>query len=256
MKTLSVSLFFVLFSNAYAEDLITPNERFIDSKTNKLVRVCEVNGNDLVVKEQCGKFWEAFPRKREEIFREVNTFKDINKEDLALFPIREKDGSVKMYFGVVANLYENGRVHMLQSETKKTGFSKGATHFDFDSKFLVKLDKKHPLLANEKLCAKEDMDIVYSYNESHKYSVKKGESVILKGIFENQTAVISLESKWNNFWGYGLNNQLTVDLAKLEVCEGDKKSVVVDDTSRSLEKEKAATEETTKSENKSEAVAK
>ena len=258
MKTLSLGLFFTLFSHSYAEDVISPLERFVDSKTGKLVRVCEVKGTELVVKEVCGKHWETFPRKREELYREVKTYNEISKGDLGLFPVKQKDGTIQIHFGKVETLYENGQVHVMQSESKKTGFSKGATHFNFDSRLLVKLDKKHPLLSYSFMCAKEDTKITYSYNEGHTYSVKKGEKVALKGIFDNQTAVISLDNAWNNFWGYGLNNQLTVDLAKLEICEDDKKSALVDDTSRASTKEAAAIEDssTVNTKDKSESIAK
>jgi hypothetical protein len=236
MKTLSVGLLFVLLSNSYAEEVITPKDRFIDSKTNKLLRICEVKNSELVVKEECGKYWESFPRKREELYKEVDTYKDFTKNELVLFPVKNKDGTTQIHFGQVANLYENGLMHVFQSESKKTGFSKGAEHYDFDYRYAIKLDKLHPLLAHAYLCAKEDTKIPYSYNEDHSYSVKKGEKVALKGIFENQTAVISLGSSWDNFWGYGNNNQLTVGLSQLEVCESDKESVSTDNTSRANNK--------------------
>lgn len=243
MKTLSVSLFFVLFSTSYAEDIISPKERLLDLKTNKLVRICEINGSEIVVKAECGKNWDALSRTREQLAREVENFNGISKNDLALFPVKQKNGTVKMEFGKIDNIYENGKIHVLQSEAIKTGFSKGATHYTFDSQLLIKLDKNHPLLTNANMCAKEDTEITYSYNQGHRYSVKKGEKVTLKGIFENKTAVISLNSTWNNFWGYGLNNQLTVDLAKLEVCESDKQAVSVDNTSRANTKEPASTQD-------------
>lgn len=256
MKTLSVSLFFVLFSTSYAQDLISPKERLLDTKTNKLVRICEVKGSDIVVKEECGKGWKELPRTREQLAREVDNFKEISKNDLGLFPVKQKDGTIKMEFGKIDNIYENGKVHVLQSEAQKTGFSKGATHYTFDSQLLIKLDKKHPLLANANMCAKEDTEITYSYNQGHSYSVKKGEKVALKGIFENQTAVISLNGTWNNFWGYGLNNQLTVDLAKLEVCESDKQAISVDNTSRASAKAPASVEDSAPASDKSNSVSK
>lgn len=236
MKAISVGLLFVLLSNSYADEVITPKDRFIDSKSGKLLRICEAKNSGLVVKEECGKNWESFPRKREELYKDVDTYKDLAKNDLVLFPVKNKDGTIKMHFGEVANLYENGSLHVFQTESKKTGFSKGATHYDFDYSYAIKINKKHPLLAHAYLCAKEDTKIPYSYNEDHSYSVKKGEKVSLKGIFENQTAVISLGSSWDNFWGYGLNHQLTVDLSQLEVCESDKESVSTDDTSRANNK--------------------
>lgn len=236
MKTLSAGLLLILLSNSYAQEVITPNDRFLDSKTGKLLRVCEVKNDELVAKEACGKHWEAFPRKRAELSKELDAYKDLKKGDLILFPVKQYDGSIKTAFGQVSSFYENGMMHVFQSESKKTGFSKGATHFDFDYRLAIKLDKKHPLLEHSSLCAKEDTTIPYSYNEGHEYSVKKGEKVILKGIFENQTALISLGSTWDNFWGYGLNNQLTVDLSKLEVCESDKAPLAIDDSSRAKTK--------------------
>lgn len=171
----------------------------------------------------------------------ISSYQDLKKNDLALFPVKQKDGTVKMEFGQVANLYENGLTHVLQSESKKSGFSKGATHWNFDSKHIIKLDTKHPLLSHANLCAKEDIKITYSYNEGQSYSVKKGEIVALKGIFENQTAVIKLGGLWDNFWGYGLNNQLTMDLAQLEVCESDRESIAAaaNDSSRANHKDVA-----------------
>lgn len=243
MKTLSLSLLFVLASNSYAQETFSPDERFMDSKTKKLVRVCEVKNGELVVKQECGKHWDVLPRKREEIYKEVSSYKDLNKSDLALFQVKQKDGTVKTEFGEVSHLYENGLVQIMQTEAKKTGFSKGAQHWTFDSKHIIKLDKKNPLLSNANMCAKEDTKITYSYNEGHSYTVKKGEKVALKAIFENQTAVVSLDSSWDNFWGYGLNNQLTVDLAKLEVCESEKQSIAADDSSRANHKEPASVQE-------------
>ncbi|MBC7712494.1 MAG: hypothetical protein H7177_04120 [Rhizobacter sp.] len=232
MKILSVGFLSLLIANSYAEDAITPKDRFLDIKTGKLLRICEGKDSDLVVKEECGKSWQAFPRKREELAREVDTNKGIAKHDLVLFPVMQKDKTIKIEFGQAANIYENGSVHVFQSESQKTGFSKGATHYTFDSSYIIKLDKKHPLLSHASLCAKDDTEIQYSYNTGHSFSLKKGEKVALKGIFENQTAVISINGIWNNLLGYGLNNQLTVDLTKLEVCEDDKQAPSVDDTSR------------------------
>jgi hypothetical protein len=234
MKSLSACLFLILLSNSYAEEATSPNDRYLDSKTGKLVRICEMKNGEPVVKEVCGKHWDVLPRKRSEISKEIPAYKDVKVGDLILFPLKQYDGSVKLAFGEISYLYENGMMHVFQSESQRTGFTKGATSYDFDYRHAIKLDPKNPLLAHGSMCAKEDTVIPYSYNENHEYKVKKGEKVVLKGVFENnQTALISFNNTWYSIWGYGHNNQLEIDLSKLEVCEDDKAALsVVNDTSR------------------------
>ncbi len=243
MKSLSLSLLILVASNSYAEEVITPSDRFLDKKTGKYLYVCETNGDELITKESCGKYWDKYPRKREDLIKEVKAYKDINKYDVVMIPIKDKNGDTKMILGKVSWMYENGRISVMEYYTKRFGYSPGTTHWTIDYSGVTKLNDSHPLAKQAEMCAKEDTDIIYNYDDKRKFSLKKGEKVAMKGIFDNGTAAISLYNIGDNFLGYGLDNKLPISLSKLEVCESDKDKMVVDDSSRSHTKPIDTTED-------------
>jgi hypothetical protein len=235
MKSFSFYLLFIT-ANSFASEVITESDRFIDSKTGKYVRVCETINDELVVKESCGKYWEKFPRKREELIKEVKDYKDLQEKAIVMIPIKNKKGDIKMVLGRVSFMYENGRIDVMEYYSKRFGFSPGTTNWNIGYNGITKLDKTHQLLSHKELCAKEDTEITYNYDDEKKFTIKKGERVILKGIFENGIAMISLNSISDNFLGYGLDNQLPISLSKVEACTDLKETALINDSSRTSNK--------------------
>lgn len=243
MKVLSLSLIcLAMMGHSYAET-ITPSDRFYDNKTKKYLYVCETNGDELIAKESCGKFWDKFPRKREDLIKEVSTYKDLNKHDLVMITIKDHNGNPKTIIGKISWMYENGRIDVMEYYTQRFGYNPGTTHWSIDYRGVTKLNDKHPLAKHAELCAKEDTEITYNYNNKRKFSIKKGEKVALKGIFDNGTAAVSLYNIGDNFLGYGMDNKLPLSLDKLEVCESEKTGLAIDDSSRSQTKPEAAVQE-------------
>lgn len=177
MKLLLFPLMFISSHIFASEEIITENDRFIDSKTGKYMRVCEIKNGELVVKESCGKFWETFPRKREDLIKEVKTYKDLEERALVLVPVKNRNGDTKMALGKVSFMYENGQINVMEYYSKRFGYNPGTTNWKFDYRLIKKLDKNHPLLNHSELCAKEDTEINYNYNDNRKFSLKKGEKV-------------------------------------------------------------------------------
>ncbi len=228
MKLTSLCLLLVA-ANSYAET-IEPTDRFIDKKTGKYVSVCEEKEGKLIVKESCGKFWDELPnRKREDLNKEVKAYEGMKRWDTVMIPVKDHDGNTKMVLGKVSFMYEDGQFSVSEFYTKRFGYNPGTTNWTINYKGITKLKTDHPLLQHGALCAKEDTEFNYNWDGKRSFSLKKGERVELKGVFENNTALISLDQFGENFWGYGLNNQLPLSLDKLEVCADEK---VVNDSSR------------------------
>lgn len=243
MKLFSLGLLLLITGQSFAEETITPNDRFYDKKTKKYLYVCETNGDELIAKESCGKYWEKFPRKREDLIKEVKTYKELNKNDLVMITIKDRNGNPKNIIGKISWMYENGRIDVMEYYSQRFGYSPGTTHWSIDYKGVTKLNSQHPLAKHAELCAKEDTEIIYNFNDKRKFSLKKGEKVALKGIFDNGTAAISLYNIADNFLGYGMDNKLPLSLEKLEVCEDNKAAMAIDDSSRSHTKPEATVEE-------------
>lgn len=242
MKKLGLCLL-LLSSQVFAEE-ITSTDRFIDKKTGKYVNVCSQEGGKLVVKESCGKFWETFPnRTRADLNKEVKTYEGLKRWDTVMIPVKDNNGDVKMVLGKVGFMYEDGTLSVSEFYSKRLGYNPGTTNWTINYKNITKLNTAHPLTQYKSLCAKEATEFSYNWDGKRTFSLKKGEKVNLNGVFDNNTAMISLNQFGENFWGYGLNNQLPLSLDKLEVCEDER---IVNDTSRTNVKESAAESSTEK----------
>lgn len=220
----------------HAEEIITPEDTFLDLKTGKYLHICEKEGDALVVKEACGKYWDKFPRVRTDLAKQVNSYKDLTKNSTVMIKVKKSDGEFYWILGTVSFMYENGRVDVMEYYDKRFGYNVGTTtwHTSYD---IISKAKTNGL---KKICAKEDFEINYDYDNGRKFTFKKGDELILNQVYENNIASITLNNKMENFFRYGHNNQLPVSMDKLMPCEATV-NISIDDTTRGS-KEKTNTD--------------
>jgi hypothetical protein len=229
-------LFLSLFcSSLFASEKYSESDVFVDKKTGKYLHICEKVGEELIVKEACGKHWEKFPRKREDLIKQVKEYKELKKNSLVMMQVKKSDGELHWVLGRVSFMYEDGRVDVMEYYSKRFGYNTGTLNWQTNYNALSKSKNTSESSDKKLICVKEDFDLFYSQDNSRKFSFKKGEQLVINNIFENNIASVSLQNKWDNFYEYGMNNQLPVEMTKLIECEnetGDKAKVSVVDDAR------------------------
>lgn len=210
---------------------IDSSDRFFDKKLEKYVYVCSEENGALMVGESCGKFWEKFPRKREEIVKEVKEYKELKKYDKVMIPIK-KNGEVKWTLATVAFMYEDGTIQAFERYTNP-GPSGGAIHYalPYSSVSKVKTDSAFKDLTE--VCVKEDFEILFSPSDKKSYKFEKGEKLDVKQVFENGMMAVSYQGFFKNFFSYGSDNKLPIDSSKVEACS-EVGTNSVDDSKRDI----------------------
>jgi hypothetical protein len=217
-----IFLFLAIFGQlALAEEKISQDDVFLDKKTGKYLRICGQEGDTLIVKEACGKYWDKIPRTRDQLAKQLTEYKNLKRGSVVMMKVKKSDGEIYWILGAVSFMYENGRVDVMEYYDKRFGFTVGTQTWPMDYTN-ISTGKTNE---SKSMCAKEDFEISYDYDNGRKFIFKKGDQVTMNQVFDNGFASITLTSKVDNFFRYGLNNQLPVSMDKLVQCESDTPSV-------------------------------
>jgi hypothetical protein len=228
VKTLFVLATLSFISTLSFAEEIKENEVFRDSKADRYVRVCKVEGETYYVAESCGKHWEKAPRKRSEIAKQVKEYKDLKANDKVMIYIM-RNGNPKWVLGTVSYMYEDGTISVMEYYSHH-GFNSGTLNWQVPYSNISHVEST-PSEGSGFMCAKEDIEVVVGHYNEKKYKIEKGEKVEVKEVFKNGIASVKLDGVLVNLVRYGHNNKLPVAKDKLEVCPA---TVEVHDGPRSL----------------------
>lgn len=215
-KYISFALtYLVVLAPAGAED-ISENDTFRDQKTGRYVHVCKSEGDTLFVAESCGKYWDKYPRKRQELVKQITEYKNLKRYDEVMIPVK-KDGEMKWALGTVSFLYEDGSITVSEMYSKP-GPTPGSMNWTIPYEYISKQKSGTLLSEVGEVCAKEDFEILYGPAHKTSFKFQKGEKLKVREVFENGLVSVSYDGFFKNFFSYGKDNKLPVPQNKVEVC--------------------------------------
>lgn len=218
----------VFISLPIFSEVIEKHDRFKDSKTGRYVYVCSQENSVLMVAESCGKYWDKYPRKREELAKEVEEYKGLKKYSKVMIPVK-KEGEVKWTLGTVSFLYENGSMSVSESYTNP-GPTGGSLNWTMPYKYLSKITEDSPFKDFSEVCAKEDFEVMYGPTDKRSYKIEKGEKLTIKEVFDNGLMSVSYQGFFKNFFSYGTDNKIPIPQIKVEACSEVGTNTVIDST--------------------------
>lgn len=223
--TLSV-LSFMAASNLLADE---PKQIYRDKKTDRHMYVCSEEKGLLMVAESCGKYWDRYTRKREELALLQTEYKEIKKGQKVMIPVK-KDGEMTWTLGTVSFIYEDGQITVMEYYTNP-GPTGGTTSWTMSYDYIAKA-KEAPLSAEKEVCAKEDFEVGYGPANKRKYTFEKGQKLTAHEFFNNGMVAVSYQGFMKNFFSYGTDSKIPIPQNKIEACASEEKSLAVDDGKR------------------------
>jgi len=214
--------------SAFAEE-ITEKDVFKDTKTGRYMHVCSTEGDTHYVAESCGKYWDKIPRKRNELVKQIEEYKDLKRYDPVMIYVM-REGEPKWVMGTVNYMYEDGSINVMEYYSHH-GLNSGTLNWDVPYTSVSKKVSSPAEGATSEVCAKEDMEIVVGHYNEKKYKISKGEKLEVKEVYANGFTSVKLDGFFVNLWRYGHNNKLPVASDKVETCP---QTIVVNDGPRML----------------------
>lgn len=212
---------------AFAEE-ITEKDVFKDTKTGRYMHVCSTEGDTHYVAESCGKFWDKVPRKRNELVKQLEEYKELKRNDPVMIYI-VRDGEPKWVMGTVNFMYEDGSISVMEFYSHH-GYNTGTLNWTVPYSNISK-QVSSPVEGASEVCAKEDFEIVVGHNNEKKYKILKGEKLEVKEVYANGIMSVKLDGFFVNLWRYGHNNKLPIAADKVEACP---QTIAVNDGPRML----------------------
>lgn len=213
--------------SAFSEE-ITEMDVFKDSKTGRYMHVCKTEGETHYVAETCGKYWEKAPRKRSELIKQVEEYKDLKRYDPVMIYVM-RDGEPKWVMGTVNFMYEDGSISVMEYYSHH-GYNTGTLNWTVPYSNISK-KVNTPEASSSEVCAKEDIEIIVGHNNEKKYKISKGEKLEVKEVYANGIMSVKLDGFLVNLWRYGHNNKLPIANNKVEACP---QTIAVNDGPRML----------------------
>lgn len=209
---------------------ITEKDRFWDTKLERHVYVCSKEGEVLSVGESCGKYWEKFPRKRTDLIKQIDTYKDLKRYDPVMIAVKKK-GEAKWVLADVQWMYEDGSISTSERYTNP-GPTPGSMGRTFNYQYITRQDPTSPFAGMKEVCAKEDFEVLYGPGHDKVYKIEKGEKLDVKAVFSNGYMSVSFQGFMKNFFSYGMDNKLPVPQNKVEACADE--TIFIHDAPRAL----------------------
>lgn len=189
--------------------------------------ICSEDKDTILVAETCGKYWDRYPRKREQLIKEVKVYKDLKKGSEVMLPVK-KNGVMTWALGTVSFLYEDGSISVMEYYTNP-GRTGGTLSYTYPYANIARKDAI-PASADNLVCAKDAFEISYGPTNSRKYTFEKGEALTVKEIFNNGMMSVSYIGFMKNFFSYGKDSKLPVPQDKVGPCAPSE--IAVDDSKR------------------------
>ncbi len=200
-----------------------------DKLTGKHMSICSEDKDTFYVAEACGKYWEKYPRKRDQLAKLLTEYKDVKKGDEVMLPVK-KEGVMTWAIGTVSFIYEDGAISVMEYYTNP-GPTGGTLTWTMDYKLIAQ--KNIGVLSTEKeVCVKEAFDIFYGPTNKRKYSFEKDEKLTVHQSYSNAMMTVSYQGFMKNFFSYGKDSKLPIEQSKVEICKPEQADSTVDDGKR------------------------